>query len=247
MPHTCAFHYTLVFFDAMQWHFFHGGRQASGSTDLRNPAQVLTPDMLSLLDRPASRVLDDTSLAMYIVLRTIPQPRRLILVEGTFHYFRQFPTDAATMEQIRTQIQHELEDATMTQMLSFFRHMLDQSHCEDFFEAIYRRILAHMTLDPRPIVEKHPSIFTVSSMQRNACSQLPSSSHTASSVLCNAADLVTTAEASAVPSSVASAALKDNVGALSPAPTERDSACDSDVTLDYGGEADDDAHQSIMS
>ena len=119
MPHTCAFHYTLVSFDAMQWHFFHGGRQASGSTDLRNPAQVLTPDMLSLLDRPASRVLDDTSLAMYIVLRTIPQPRRLILVEGTFHYFRQFPTDAATMEQIRTQIQHELEDATMTQMLSF--------------------------------------------------------------------------------------------------------------------------------
>ena len=63
----------------------------------------------------------------------------------------------------------------------------------------------------------------------------------------NAADLVTTAAASAVPSSVDSAALKDNVGALSPAPTERDSASDSDVTLDYGGEADDDANQSIMS
>ena len=116
----------------MQWHFFPGGQQASGSTDMRFPARVLTPDMLSLLDKPASQVLDDTSLAMYIVLRTIPQPRRLILVEGTFHYFRQFPSDVVTMEQIRTQILHELEDATMTQMLSFFRHMLDQQHCEDF-------------------------------------------------------------------------------------------------------------------
>ena len=222
-------------FDAMQWHFFHGGQQASGSTDMRTSAQALTPAMLSLLDRPASQVLDDASLAMYIVLRTIPQPRQLIMDEGTFYYFRQFPSDVVATEQIRTQIQHELEDATMTQMLSFFRHMLDHQHCEDFYEAIYRRILAHMTLDPRPITEKHPSIFTVSLMRRNASSRLPSSSHVASVFMNNTADLVVTA--SAVTSNETSVALEDNVGALSPAPTERDSACDSDVTLDYGGDA----------
>ena len=51
----------------------------------------------------------------------------------------------------------------------------------------------------------------------------------------NAADLVATT--SAVTSNVTSVALEDSVGALSPAPTERDSACDSDVTLDYGGDA----------
>ena len=90
------------------------------------------------LDKPASEVVDDASLAMYLWLRRIPHPRQFVATicvdHGVRHYFVQYPSDADTTTQIRAQIYQELEHANLDVAITFFRHMLDQSHREDFYE-----------------------------------------------------------------------------------------------------------------
>ncbi|CAE7357022.1 RTase, partial [Symbiodinium sp. KB8] len=90
------------------------------------------------LDKPASEVMEDASLAMYLWLRRISGPRQFVLSLGVRHYQIQFPSDADTAAQIREQICQELVDANLDEILTFFRNMLDQPHVEDFFEAHYR-------------------------------------------------------------------------------------------------------------
>ncbi|CAE7639771.1 unnamed protein product [Symbiodinium necroappetens] len=111
------------------------------------------------LDKPASEVVDDASLAMYLWLRRIPHPRQFVADLGVRHYFAQYPSDADTTTQIRAQIYQELEHANLDVAITFFRHMLDQSHREDFYEDIYRHILSHMITEPRPITAMHPTLF----------------------------------------------------------------------------------------
>ena len=93
------------------------------------------------LDKPASEVMEDASLAMYLWLRRIPGPRQFVLNLGVRHYQVQFPSDADTAVQISEQICQELVDANLDEILTFFRNMLDQPHKEDFFEDIYQHIL----------------------------------------------------------------------------------------------------------
>ena len=126
-------------------------------------APVPIPELRRLdaatLDQPASTVLDDTSLAMYVVLRNIPQPRNTILDLRTYHYFRQFPADLHTRAQLCMQIRDELMPSTLAEIFSFFRGMLESEHREDFFEDVYRVILSSMTVDPVPITMLHPHVF----------------------------------------------------------------------------------------
>ena len=112
------------------------------------------------LDKPASEVMEDASLAMYLWLRRIPGPRQFVLNLGVRHYQVQFPSDADTAVQIREQICQELVDANLDEILTCFRNMLDQPHKEDFFEDIYQHILFHMIVEPRPITDMHPTLFS---------------------------------------------------------------------------------------
>ena len=112
------------------------------------------------LDKPASEVMEDASLAMYLWLRRISGPRQFVLSLGVRHYQIQFPSDADTAAQIREQICQELVDANLDEILTFFRNMLDQPHVEDFFEDIYQHILFHMIIEPRPITDMHPTLFS---------------------------------------------------------------------------------------
>ena len=105
------------------------------------------------LDKPASEVMEDASLAMYLWLRRIPGPRQFVLNLGVRHYQVQFPSDADTASQIREQICQELVDANLDVIITFFRNMLEQPHREDFFEDIYQHILFHMVIEPRPITD----------------------------------------------------------------------------------------------
>ena len=111
------------------------------------------------LDKPASEVMEDASLAMYLWLRRIPGPRQFVLNLGVRHYQVQFPSDADTASQIREQICQELVDANLDVIITFFRNMLEQPHREDFFEDIYQHILFHMVIEPRPITDIHPALF----------------------------------------------------------------------------------------
>ena len=111
------------------------------------------------LDKPASEVMEDASLAMYLWLRRIPGPRQFVLNLGVRHYQVQYPSDADTAVQIREQICQELMDANLDEIITFFRNMLDQPHREDFFEDIYQHILFHMVIEPRPITDMHPTLF----------------------------------------------------------------------------------------
>ena len=114
---------------------------------------------LAALDKPASEVMEDASLAMYLWLRRIPGPRQFVLNLGVRHYHIQFPSDDDSAAQIRAQISEELADANLDVIITFFRNMLEQPHREDFFEDIYQHILFHMIVEPRPITDLHPTLF----------------------------------------------------------------------------------------
>ena len=114
---------------------------------------------LAALDKPASEVMEDASLAMYLWLRRIPGPRQFVLNLGVRHYHLQFPSDDDSAAQIRAQITEELADANLDVIITFFRNMLEQPHREDFFEDIYQHILFHMIVEPRPITDLHPTLF----------------------------------------------------------------------------------------
>ena len=114
---------------------------------------------LAALDKPASEVMEDASLAMYLWLRRIPGPRQFVLNLGVRHYHIQFPSDDDSAAQIRAQITEELADANLDVIITFFRNMLEQPHREDFFEDIYQHILFHMIVEPRPITDLHPTLF----------------------------------------------------------------------------------------
>ena len=114
---------------------------------------------LAALDKPASEVMEDATLAMYLWLRRIPGPRQFVLNLGVRHYHVQFPSDDVTAAQIRAQITEELADANLDVIITFFRNMLEQPHREDFFEDIYQHILFHMIIEPRPITDLHPTLF----------------------------------------------------------------------------------------
>ena len=127
------------------------------------------------LDKPASEVMEDASLAMYLWLRRIPGPRQYVLNLGVRHYQTQYPSDAATAVQIREQICQELVDANLDEIITFFRNMLDQPHRDDFFEDIYQHILFHMAIEPRPITDMHPTLFPQSAQSSAAPVRAPGS------------------------------------------------------------------------
>ncbi|CAE7449416.1 unnamed protein product [Symbiodinium microadriaticum] len=168
------------------------------------------------LDRPASDVMEDASLAMYLWLRRIPRPRQFVADLGVRHYFVQYPSDADTTAQIRAQIYQELENVNLDEAITFFRHMLDQPHREDFYEDIYRHILLHMTTEPRPITAMHPTLFPHSAQSTVVPIRVPPASLTQESRMETPDD---------------SAALLER-RSHSPAPTLIESS-DSDATLNY--------------
>ncbi|CAE7651485.1 unnamed protein product [Symbiodinium sp. CCMP2592] len=101
-----------------------------------------------LLDMPASLILSDETLAMYLVIRGVQI--HMIRDTGIRIYFEQFQAGPEHHHAITRQILEELEGADMWHQLAFFRLMLDGDHREDFFEMAHTLILHRMREDPRP-------------------------------------------------------------------------------------------------
>ena len=174
------------------------------------------------LDKPASEVMEDASLAMYLWLRRIPGPRQFVLNLGVQHYQIQFPSDADTAVQIREQIHQELVDANLDEIITFFCDMLDQPHKEDFFEDIYQHILFHMTIEPRPITDMHPTLFP----QPTQPSAAPARAHVSQ------AQQTPTAQVDQHVASANLASVHPSPAPASPAPTLVESS-GSDATMPY--------------
>ena len=167
--YCCAAHLHRRIAWAAAWHDFHfsGTWHVERALDftgaLRHTLWVCIGctfmNPLASLDKPASEVMEDASLAMYLWLRRIPGPRQFVLNLGVRHYHVQYPSDDDTAAQIRAQINQELADANLDEIITFFRNMLDQPHREDVFENIYQHIPFHMIIEPRPTTDLHPTLF----------------------------------------------------------------------------------------
>ena len=158
---------------------------------------------------------------MYLWLRRIPRPRQFIANLGARHYFVQYPSDADTTAQIQAQIYQELENANLDEAITFFRHMLDQPHREDFYEDIYRHILLHMITEPRPITAMHPALFPQHAQTTEVPLPVP---QTLQTLEMQASRVITRDDPEQL--------VVHERGDHSPAPTVIESS-DSDITLNY--------------